>query len=195
IPEFELAYEVLAARRPSWLGDWAKMALEINPRCWPLVRRLVREGFCQRPEIDNYWLGMLDTHSEFLGRYTHVAEGLLADPQWLEEVWRLFEIEGGGEFSLAARDKYARPEGKWETALVQLAHEGKLSRSRLLDASLDALARDFAQFRAGWFSHFHEALRPSLEERAARAERYLFLLASKIPPTVSFALHALTLLA
>src|SRR5262249_2186727 len=74
------------------------------------------------------------------------------------------------------------------------AAEGKLCGDRLLDASLNALARDFAQFRAGWFSRFHETLKPTLEERVKRADRYLHLLASKIPPTVSFALNALTIL-
>ena len=100
--------------------------------------------------------------------------------------------EGNGEFSLAAYDKYSRPEATWETGLVALAADGTLPRERLLDASLDALERDFAQFRAGWFSRLHEALKPTLEERAERVERYLNLLASKIPPTVSFALSALS---
>src|SRR5262249_43927225 len=96
---------------------------------------------------------------------------------------------------LAARDKYAhKPEGTWLHTLVALACEGKLARDRLLDASLDALGRDFAQFRAGWFSRFHEALEPTHEERASRAERYLHLLGSRIPPTISFALKALAIL-
>ncbi len=138
---------------------------------------------------------MLDFRSTMPGFRDGVRSGLLADPGLLDEVWRLFEIEGGGELSLAAYDKYTRPDdATWKAALVQLAREGKLSRDRLLDASLDALARDFAQFRAGWFSRFHEALEPTRDERAARAARYLALLASKISPTVAFALNALKLL-
>src|SRR5262249_24610029 len=114
------------------------------------------------------------------------------DPTFLkEDLWRLFEIEGGGEYSLANREKYARPEGQWCTTLVQLAAQQKLPRGRLLDASLEALERDFAQFRAGWFSRFHDMLQPPLEERAAVVERYLQLLASHNPPTVSFALASL----
>jgi hypothetical protein len=194
VPGDEDAYAVLAARRPPWLAEWAQWILEATPRYFPAVRRLVCEGLCPRPDTENYWLGMLDHSGPTLGRDVSVHDALLADPGLLEEVWHLFEIEGSGEFSLAARDKYCRPEATWEVALVQLAQEGKLSRARLLDASLDALARDFAQFRAGWFSRFHEALQPTLDERAARAERYLPLLASKIPPTVSFALNALNFL-
>lgn len=193
VPEEKIAHQVLADRRPAWLSDWARMLLEDNPRYFRLIRMLEREDLCVHPEIDNFWLGMLDTHGA-LGRFTSVREGLLADPGLLDEVWRLFEIEGNGEFSLAARDKYSRPEGKWETALVQLSDEGRLPRARLLDSSLDALARDFAQFRASWFSRFHEALQPTVAERVERADRYLQLLSSKIPPTVSFALKALKIL-
>jgi hypothetical protein len=191
----QFAYQALVERRPSWLADWARMILEISPRYAPVVRRLVREGLCNRPEIENYWLGLLDRLMVDIGggRAT-VRDSLLQDSALLDDVWRLFEIEGNGEYSLAAYDKYTPPESTWETALVRLAQEGKLPRARLLDASLDALSRDFAQFRAGWFSRFHEALAPTLDERVDRAERYLNLLASKIPPTVAFALNALTLL-
>jgi hypothetical protein len=195
IPEPEATYRVFSTRRPAWIDDWVTFALETTPRHFPLVRRLMRDGLCRRPPTDNYLLGMLDIHSKELGCSTPVRDGLLTDPELLDEVWRLFEIEGNGEFSLAARDKYThKPEGTWAHALVALANEGKLSRDRLLDASLDALSRDFAQFRAGWFSRFHEALKPTLVERARRASRYLHLLGSRIPPTVSFALKALTIL-
>ncbi len=110
------------------------------------------------------------------------------DPELLEyELWRLFEIEGNSVCSLAIY-------GKCSLTLLDLERDGKLPRSRLLDATLEALSRDFAEFRAFWFSRFHEDLKPSVEERAARKERYLGLLGSRIPPTVSFALKALAVL-
>jgi hypothetical protein len=113
-----------------------------------------------------------------------------------EDVWRLFEVEGGGDLSLATFDKYIgdKKVGGWTAALAELAEDGTLSRDRLLDESLNALERDFAQFRAGWFSRFHEYLKPSLEERSARLDQYLRLLGSSIPPTVSFALKAIATL-
>jgi hypothetical protein len=194
IPLAEHINPVFAARRPSWLRDWAAMILEKFPQLWSSIRPLVRDGLCQRPETDNYWLGMLSRWNGPRLGFGTVREGLLADRELLDEVWRLFEIEGGGELSLAARDKYTREEDTWETALVELAKQGKLDRGRLLDASLDTLGRDFAQFRASWFSRFHEAMQPTVAERAERADRYLQLLASKIPPTVSFALNALEVL-
>jgi hypothetical protein len=195
IPDDEIAYAVLEDRRPPWIEDWAKMVLEINPRHWPVVRRLVHEGICRRPDSDNYFLGLLEVNDAVFGRHQDVRNAMLQDPIFLkEDLWRLFEIEGGGEYSLANREKYAKPEKQWCTVLVQLATEQKLPRGRLLDASLEALERDFAQFRAGWFSRFHEMLQPTLDERVARVERYLRLLASHNSPTVSFALASLKIL-
>ena len=107
-------------------------------------------------------------------------------------IWRLFEVEGGGEISLASLDEYRKHAEGLDTALKQVSDAGHLDRGRLLDASLDALNRGFSQFRVGWFSRFHELMEPTLEERAARADRYLVdLLASPIGPTVSLAMNAL----
>src|SRR5258708_26664572 len=116
---------------------------------------------------------------------------LLDDPGLLEfEIWELFRIEGNSQLSLSGIEKYGH-KGIWARTFVELAAEGRISRTRLLDRSLDALDCDFHQFRAGWFSRFHEALEPTLEERAARSGRYLRLIASRIPPTVSLALNAI----
>src|SRR5258708_26559992 len=115
---------------------------------------------------------------------------LLDDPGLLEfEIWELFRIEGNSQLSLSGIEKYGH-KGIWARTFVELAAEGRISRTRLLDQSLDALDSDFHQFRAGWFSRFHEALEPTLEERAARSGRYLRLIGSRIPPTVSLALKA-----
>ncbi len=188
----DVNFRILQSRKPDWITDFAAWSLERFPQIWSAVRRLERAGLCSPPDTDHYVLGMIECVGSRLGKQT-IREALLDDLELLEhEVWKLFEVEGGGEFSLAARDKYARAGATWEAALVALAADGKLPRSRLLNASLDALERDFAQFRAGWFSRFHEALKPTPEERAERVDRYLNLLASKIPPTVSFALAALS---
>jgi hypothetical protein len=185
-------FRVLEARKPDWITDYAGWSLERNPAVWPSVRRLERAGLCRRPDTDHYVLGLIQGAIWRHGK-ADVRAALLSDPELLErEVWHLFEVEGSGEFSLAAHDKYCNAPATWESGLVALAADGTLPRDRLLDESLDALERDFAQFRAGWFSRFHEALTPTLEERAERVERYLNLLGSKIPPTVSFALSALS---
>src|SRR5262249_16710327 len=107
-----------------------------------------------------------------------------------------------GEFSLAARDKYVPYELSWKRGWCSsptressraTAYWAK-SRAKASRLASSKRSRDFAQFRSGWFSRFHEALKPTLDERARRADRYLHLLASKIPPTVSFAVNALKLL-
>ena len=88
----------------------------------------------------------------------------------IDDVWRIFEVEGGGENSLAAHDKYCPDSVSWRAALVELSNDGALSRERLLDTSLDALQRGFAQFRAQWYSALHEALRPTDDERRGAGE-------------------------
>ncbi len=117
-----------------------------------------------------------------------LAEFVRARPWLVDALWLLFEVEGGGESSLAACDKYG---AGWQAVYLQFAADGTLDRQRVLDASLDALDRGFAEFRAGWFLRLHEALQPTLDERSERAARYVRLLASAQGPTQAFALKAL----
>jgi hypothetical protein len=191
--EQERAIEMLALLRPEWLSNWAETLVDIAPRNWRLARRLVREGLSRKPTSAGYTLGMLERASFHWGKgAAPLADQLLEDRALLEdEVFRLFEVEGAGELSLGAHDKYSSSIHSWEEALAVLAVGGHLPRPRLLDASLDALSRDLPQFQAGWFSRFHERLAPTLEERIERHERYSALLTSRIPPKVSFALEAL----
>ncbi len=85
-------------------------------------------------------------------------------------------------------------EFRWECVLARLAAEGQISRTRLLDASLSGLEHDFPEARARWYAQVHEALAPTIDERAARVDRYLGLPGSRNPSTVTFALKALALL-
>ena len=182
------ASTVLANRRPEWLPDWAEFELGRTFRTWPVVRTLVRSGALPFPATEFYILGMIvaPNHVE------HPRQFLERDPQLLEkEFWGLFEHEGSGELSLAARDKYVPDAATWWQAILAMAADGVIDRSRLLAATLDALQRDFAPFRAGWFSRLHEALKPSATERVALRDRYLDLLVSRVPATVAFAMKAL----
>jgi hypothetical protein len=79
----------------------------------------------------------------------------------------------------------------WTYALMRLAAEGRLDRERLLDASLDALMRDFRGTTIGWYVHFHDELEPTPDERATRLERYLMLLANPTAIIVKLGLTAL----
>jgi hypothetical protein len=180
---------VLRLRPASILESLAPWFLEHYGR-WDAIRGLVRDGLMATPSSPWYTLSMIARHG------ASPAELLRSDPFLLDdEVWRLFEIEGSGESSLAAHDKYVPDEGTWQFALVEVASSDQARRERLLDASLAALGRDMAAFRAGWFSRFHEALTPTLDEREARGEAYARLLRSPIRTTVGFAVAALDVLA
>lgn len=154
-------------------------------RAWSAVRPLVREGIVPRPDRPSYTLALLTGTN-----YKTAAELVAADRELLDvEAWRLFEVEGGGETSLANHEKYTGD--NWGDVFRELAATEPPMRERLLDLSLAALGRDFAQFRAGWFSRFHESLAPTDPERVQRAGAYLGLLRSPVGPTVSFAVAAL----
>lgn len=177
------AFDVLAARKPGWVGDWCKWALGASTFSWPVVRRLVREGLCERPEMDEYYLYMLNGAAMQGGGARQLLE---ADPGLLEyEVWELFRREGRREATLAA--DYVG----WSDALVALSKEGRISRARLLDASLEALELPFKPHNTTWYRNFHEALKPTSDERAARLPFYLALASSPVPATVKFAMKAI----
>ena len=192
VPEDELAVETLK-RRPEVVTALVDAIAGMTPTRWSsrfnLMRTLVRDGVVETPRNPGYILAMINGLDS---RKTTVLDAMRADPGLLkDEVWRLFEVEGAGETSLAAHDKYSSEASTWSTAINTLAEEGELSRQRILDETLNALRADWAPFRAGWFSRFHEQLKPTLEERQAREAAYVALLASPVPATVSFAVRAL----
>src|SRR5213593_1549370 len=177
------ASAALTERRPPWLSGLAETLMAKSVRHWPLCYRLVMAGLCQRPTSENWCLGFL--------AHGRCPDQHLSDPVFVErELWRLFEIEGTSVLSFTNLDRFSKGR-PWATALLACAAEGKIPRARLLDATLDALQRDFVQYRAAWFAELHRDLQPSVAERVERLDRYSALLASRIPPTVSFALDAL----
>ena len=158
---------------------------DVGTRSWRVVRALVREG--DRAPTGSPLLHDLDAR----GDAVQGAAPLIADDPGLldTEVWRLFEVEGGGEDSLANHEKFFGD--TWGDVFRDLAARDAVVRQRLLDVSLAALARDFTTYRAGWFSRFHESLVPTDDERAQRTDAYLKLLRSSVGPTVSMVIAAL----
>jgi hypothetical protein len=204
LPSNDNCVAVLTARRPSWVADWAKTILSWSddPRSlyradhWRLVRRLVREGLCARPRGPRYIDGMLSAiPCHFPDRRKSVREELLNDPELLDnEVWEIFETEPTpGLLGLLLVDP-SFPEMRWDVALAEFANEGRLSRARLLDASLSGLERDYHEVRARWFVLMYETLNPTLDERAEHVGRYLGLTASRNPSTATFCLRSLAVL-
>ncbi len=108
--------------------------------------------------------------------------------------WRVFEVEGGGEISLANIDKFSREEFNWHNTVVLLANEGTLERGRVLRGCLEALNRDFSAYRAGWFSRVYASLAPTPEETAADQPLLRLCLGSSITATVSLGVKQLEVL-
>lgn len=104
-----------------------------------------------------------------------------------EVFWRIFEVEGGGEISLANIDKFSREELNWHNTVVLLANEGTLDRRRVLRGCLEALNRDFSAYRAGWFSRLYATLAPTPDEAAADQPLLRQSLGSPITATVGLA--------
>ncbi|MGH1414590.1 MAG: DUF6493 family protein [Pelagimonas sp.] len=166
--------------------DWTQGVVDhfVNESTFSIngLQKLWQAGLCQRPVSDAIILGY---YSHWSGTRTEDSKAELLDG----DVWRFFDVEGGGENSLANHDKYLEHgQESWADRIKRYSDEGLLDRQRLLDASLDALDRDFAQYRAGWYSRFHMLMAPDVDEMAKRSDRYLRLLSSSVPPTVSFAL-------
>lgn len=148
------------------------------------VRLLERLGLVALDADDTYVLAMVSA----LG--PDPAAVLRADPGLVDRaLWRLFEVEGGGEISLTNVDRYDGH--RWRDAFCALTADGTLPRARVLAACLDALGRDFAPYRAGWFSAMFLALEPAADESAALQDGLRRLLRSTTQPTVAFALRQL----
>ncbi len=117
---------------------------------------------------------------------------LRQDRELREELfWRIFEVEGGGEISLANVDKFSREELNWQNTVVLLTGEGTLDRRRLLRCCLEALNRDFSAYRAGWFSRVYTALEPTAVEAAADQDLLRLCLGSSVTATVSLGVKQL----
>jgi hypothetical protein len=195
LPSDELVLRILCHRRVTWLNEMVELTCEsddpFNSR-WNLIRGLVRNGLCAPPKSGRYVDGMLRaliTEAEFTKRSLKAV--LLGDSGLLEhEIWRIFETEPEPRSIglLAVGSMSGGPE-TWEVALVELANEGKISRERLLDATIDGLSRDLHERRARWFAMLHDRLEPTSTELAARVTRYPDLLGSRNAATAALALR------
>lgn len=184
------SFLVLGNRCPEWIPLWVDALLDRQVRApnwarndpsWYFCRRLIRAGLCPTPTSDSYILGLISQTRTNAAHLLAEDEGLLK-----HEIWRFFEVEG-------------RPRGRnltsygqhWAVTLARHAATGTISRERLIDATLDALARDFSAYNARWYEQFHVLLAPSEAEVADRTRRYVHLLGSRNSTTASLALEAL----
>ncbi|MFC1849494.1 DUF6493 family protein [candidate division CSSED10-310 bacterium] len=188
-PSPEQSFEILQDRQPTWIDKWVLHLLENSNYWvrWHLIRKLILAGLAKKPDHPHYYLGIIDGLVPYYAEKLSIEDCLLDDPDLLEyEIWKLFEYEGGGESSLANRDRFSRTKG-WRDTFLSLMAKGKLPRKRLLNCCIQALQRDFNHYRAKWFFSLYDGLNPSFEEQKEHASTYLHLLSMSAPNVVSWA--------
>jgi len=184
---------------PRWLHGAATAAVERAARSWVgrgdvmTVRLLERLGLVELAHDDAYVLAVV---GGLVGdpRFAEITRAdLLRDDAELRDavIWRLFEVEGGGEVSLANLDKFTPEPGTWSTTFHTLVEDGTLARADVLTAALGALARDFSAYRAGWYSRLYRSFEPTPAESGERQPMLRQLLRSEITATVTLALRSL----
>lgn len=155
------------------------------------VQQLIVAGLVPRPTTDEYTFGLMllfaDEHYQAQGIEGPFSE----DPGLKDALLRIMEIEGSSHPNLAALETRLG-EWRWSKVLLDLVARGMYSRDLLLDKTLSALERDWMESRTSWFRMFHDQLDPTLEEMRPHVARYLALLESRIPTTVSFVLGVVT---
>jgi len=191
----ELLGRVIRDRKPAWIDDLMRYLVEHEPTLWSVARGLVRTHAFVGPPSDAYIDAMIRCRAgASLG--TSLTDHLLADAGMLDdEIWRLFENAATRD-SWYMYDRQMEPSNSsWYHTLVHLGRVGRVDRLRLLQASLDGLAHGPRPGNAGWFYDLHEALEPTVDERARMQSSYAELLASRHSATVRFALHGFSALA
>lgn len=181
-----------SSKSPSWLMPLVGERIKTLGSRWQQgggfeeVRTLERLGLVSLEPDDRYVLALVGGLGD---RWNEVSrsEQLKSDPDLLDRLWRVFEVEGGGEISLANIDKFSRPDASWQMTFLELLDDGTIDRRRVLLCCLEALQRDFSAYRAGWFSALHNRLEPTLDERASLQSKYRSLLRSDVTATVSMA--------
>lgn len=177
--------------------DTSQTALRALATSWSqrpffaLIRLTELFGGVEIEHTDDYVLALIGSLG---GRYEQeIRIHLLRHDHTLREdvFWRIFEVEGGGEISLANVDKFSREDLNWHHTVVALTQEGTLDRGRVLRSCLEALNRDFSSYRAGWFSRVYAALTPTPAEAAKDQELLLLSLSSSVTATVSLAVKQL----
>lgn len=188
-------YAFLDMLEPEVLKNLAEEMSGVGAWRASLAQRLVVEGLADRPDSDVYIMGLINAPRWTGSSKSTVLDMIALDPGLLDgPLMRLFEVEGSGDVNMASVEKYAYGKNTWSQALLELTRTGKLSRAVLIEKSLETLERDWPQFRAGWFSRFHDVLAPTADEMAPLTARYLGLCHSRIPPTVTLALASLAAL-
>ncbi len=197
--DIQVVEQILVDRKPDWLDQWLAWDLdqEFSTVRFPSVRRWIREGICRKPEVDGYYRQFARDLKSVANRRDEtpkrpLSEQLLNEPDMLEDIWRLFEIEndafdGDSWHTSNAPEHYET----WSDALVKLSQAGHIDRARLLDATLNGQFLDIKQTQLSGMHKLHARLSPTKNERQERQSIYISLLCHKVGHVVKFALSML----
>jgi hypothetical protein len=182
---------------PDWFARGVERAVGWLSTTWPQrplfrpIRALDRAKVVPLAHDDTYILAMVSALGD-RGGADHLLDAIREDDELRDDLlWRVFEVEGGGEVSLTNVDRFSRPGNGWSDAFRTLVADGTLPRDRVLTSCLAALGRDFSTYRAGFFSRLFDSLAPTGDEVTAARPRLLRLLSSTVPATVAFAVRHL----
>lgn len=199
--------KLLTDRRPDWAGSWVELQLEGRESEWERIlnwqhiRELVKAGVIERPDSDGYVRVM----AGFSGPK---IETLVDDDVLEQDVWRLFEVDTNAfefvpEPGKVDRDRWRTGELAsapgpyhevyygWPRKLYEWAHQGRIDRGQLIDATLRAFWYDFRTTARTGLLRFLEILELSEEEIASREATFRELLRSEHGPVVGMAVRNL----
>jgi hypothetical protein len=192
--ELGAVVKVLSDRRPEWIDKWveSRLGARFPTRYdWDLIRPLIRHRICRKPSSDEYirWMA-----SAAINRWQDdprlLSQIFLDDPDTLEDVWRLFEVDTWALW-MPEDGQPMMMRDRWPVALAKLSDEGLIDRQRLLDASLKALSSGFKDTTLTYYIRFYRFLKPTPEETASRQQTFVELLSNPASHVVTFALEIL----
>ncbi|WBO85245.1 DUF6493 family protein [Hymenobacter yonginensis] len=196
-------FTVAEHARPNWLAEWLERQGQGGP--WGLPDyRLLRElearqlvayepAFFARTLAN--WLTEQSYHRREKQPVPHSGEKLLRECEESADTFRrdllaFFDYDTSVDSSLAYTD-VAQQYVRWLDVLQHLVAAGRLDRADLLTRTLAAMRRDFRRPLLTWFKNLFLALQPTAEERLARQQELVELLAHAQPQVVNFALDQL----
>lgn len=179
---------ILLDRRAKWTPKWIEFQLgRENMLNWKVIDALISAGVELDTTSDNFarhLSGQIDYPK------TPLHQAIKERPYLLPVVWRLFEVDSNA-FATDLSGHLGSSYESWPEALEKLSAEGLLCRQRLLDCSLEALNRDFPQNQLSGLIKFHQRMKPTAQELAARETQYLELLGVPHSRVPNFALRHL----
>ncbi|MEU6077807.1 DUF6493 family protein [Micromonospora sp. NPDC047074] len=187
----------------TWLGDLAhRLATKINQQTWTerwrFIAALLHITHTTPPTNDRFvelWLEAAALPDrQHRSRPTPLIDRLRADPFLTAMLPRLFEVDGLGtrmtfdEITTTWEDRQRHP---LPTALAQLATEGTIDRTTLIDGAIGRLLRGDRAAALRAFTILLTELKPTTAEVTAHTTDYLRLLTDAPAPVATMAQTAL----